>query len=176
MAKTRVTDSERGDVAFTQRYAKAIPASQFITVPRGNCIWRGGGPARGWPAYSALCPTGNPTQVARDPICISKNFRNLDATHGWVPGDAMEPLSRALSVPHPGRKCQPAPSPHWSELQSVGPTGKTGTRGTRAPSMETGGKVGAQRPWGVHPEGFGPGRHSCVDSRSGLSGSFEVVP
>ena len=55
-------------------------------------------PNRGWPANALRYPTGDPAIVARDQICISKNYRNLDADHGWVTGNPMEPLTRALTL------------------------------------------------------------------------------
>ena len=46
-------------------------------------------------------PNGNTAQsgrIAHDPVSVSKNFRNLDAQHGWVPGRAMDPLTTSLKA------------------------------------------------------------------------------
>ena len=40
----------------------------------------------------------NPAGAIRDPVFISKNFRNLAADHGWVPGAVMDPLTAALKA------------------------------------------------------------------------------
>ena len=54
------------------------------------------GPNQGWPAYAPMYPMGDPTIGVRDKIFVSKNFWNLDADHGWVTGNPVEPLTRAL--------------------------------------------------------------------------------
>ena len=41
---------------------------------------------------------GDPANVARDPIFVSKNYREIDADHGWVTGDPMEPPAKALTL------------------------------------------------------------------------------
>ena len=97
MARTGATDSGRGDLDFTQRHAVGVPASRLVTVSREQLRLAGKDPARGWPAYSAMYPIGNPAQVPHEPIFISKSYRNLEGNHGWATGDPMEPLSTAPS-------------------------------------------------------------------------------
>ena len=75
-----------------------IPASQLIPGPLVQLHLAGEDPARGLQAYRVLYPTGNPAQVIRDAVFVSKNFRNLDTKRGWVTGDAMEPSTTALTV------------------------------------------------------------------------------
>ena len=50
-----------------------------------------------------LYPEGNPTGVAHDPAFVIKSFQNLEAKHGWVPGEAMGPLAADLKAPKAGK-------------------------------------------------------------------------
>ena len=55
-------------------------------------------PSRGRPAYSTLPPKGQPSDIMRDPVFMSANFRSLEPAHGWVHGAAFEPLRDALKA------------------------------------------------------------------------------
>ena len=70
----------------------------MITVSPEQLKRAGEGPARGRPAFSALYPGGNPTEVAHCPVSVSKNFLNLGASGGCVLGEAMDPLASALKA------------------------------------------------------------------------------
>ena len=93
----------KGDLAFTQRYAMSPPASQLITVSPVQLKRAGDEPTRGWQTYPALYPDSNPAEVAHDPVCVSKNFRNIGVSHGCEPGDSMGPLNTALEAAKAGR-------------------------------------------------------------------------
>ena len=68
------------------------------TVSADQLHLAGQGPARGWPAYAVMYPTGDPAQLIRDSIFASANYRNLDPNRGCCAGEPMGPLSRALAV------------------------------------------------------------------------------
>ena len=82
VAKTEGAASAQEDLACAQRRAMGIPASQLITASKEKLNRAGEEPTRECRADSALYPTGNPTQVAHDPVWLSKNSRNLDVQHG----------------------------------------------------------------------------------------------
>ena len=76
-----------------------MPEAQVVvTVPQEQLRRTGQEPDRGWPAYGAPYPMGDPKLVPRDPIFISEKYRDLVANHGWVAGARMDPLTRALSL------------------------------------------------------------------------------
>ena len=41
---------------------------------------------------------GDPTDIARDPIFVAGNYRNLPPKHGWANGADLEPLAMALHL------------------------------------------------------------------------------
>ena len=88
---------------FSRRRAMGIPASQLITVSQEQLRRAGEEPTRAWQVYSVLYPNGNPAGIAHDPAFASKNFRNLDGSHGWVLGEAMGPVTTSLKVARVGR-------------------------------------------------------------------------
>ena len=52
-------------------------------------------PNHGWPGYDIMYPMGGPFHFVREPIFVSKNYRNLGAKHGWVTGVPLGPLATA---------------------------------------------------------------------------------
>ena len=88
----------QGDLDFSQCYTHAPPPSNLITVAREQLTRAGEEPTRGWPAYSAPYPEGNPAEEIRDPVFGPKNFLILEASHGRVLGDAIDPLASALGA------------------------------------------------------------------------------
>ena len=70
------------DKEFSSRRATYHPASYFVRVATEQVLLAGREPARGWPSYSALCPSGNPTDVIHDPVFNTKNFWNKPAHEG----------------------------------------------------------------------------------------------
>ena len=84
--------------AFAQRYAMSPPASQLIADSREQLKRAGDEPTRGWQTFSAFYPDGHHAEVAHDPVIVSKNFRNVEVDRGWVPNEALDPLTTALQA------------------------------------------------------------------------------
>ena len=92
-------ESDLEDLAFRMRYTAGPPdAKTVVSVAPGRLHRADQGPNRGWPAYELMFPMGDPASAVRGPIFASKNYRNLDAKHGWVTGDPMGPSSMALTL------------------------------------------------------------------------------
>ena len=92
-------EGERGDFSFTRRHTIGLPDAQFVvTVSKDQLPRADQDRARGWPPCAAPYSMGDQTIVVRDPVSASGNYRPLDAKHGWVTGEPMEPLIRALAV------------------------------------------------------------------------------
>ena len=86
----------KGGVGVLQSSCSAPPpASQLIAVTTEQLRSAEKEPARGRPAYSAMCPDGNPTEVIRDPVFNPNNFWNVAANDGWATGITMGPLTTA---------------------------------------------------------------------------------
>ena len=99
-----VAKSGMEDLASTQRRTIGMPEAQFgVTVSQAQLRRAGQDPICGWPACAVAYPVGDPALLARDTIFASGNYRVLDADQGWVTGDLMEPLTRALTVAGAGR-------------------------------------------------------------------------
>ena len=64
-------------------------AGMVATVTPEQLHRAGQEPNRGWPAYEEMCPTGDPKNVVREPMFVSKNYRYLEAKQSWVTGDPM---------------------------------------------------------------------------------------
>ena len=69
------------DSLFTRRRAQGIPPSQFSSVTLEQLHRFGQDPTRSCPACSTLYPMSHPTEVAQNPACASKNFRNSYVDH-----------------------------------------------------------------------------------------------
>ena len=65
--------------------------------PRNNYIARVRGPTAVGRTMEVMYQISDPTIVIREPIFVSKNWRNLNADHGWVTGNPMGPLTNAPS-------------------------------------------------------------------------------
>ena len=63
---------EKGDLDFSRRYTLTPPSSYVITVTTEQLKRAGEEPNRGWPAYSALYPEGNPAEVTHDPVFVRR--------------------------------------------------------------------------------------------------------
>ena len=87
-----------GDQDFADRHAATTP-TYLTTASDEQAKLAGREPNRGRPAFSVLCPEGNPTEVNHDPVC-NQNFRKQDANDGWVQGTAVDPLAAALNAAH----------------------------------------------------------------------------
>ena len=94
-----VAASEMEDSVSTQRHTIGMPGGHaVVTVSQGHLHLAGREPNRGLPAYAVVCPMSDTARFARDPIFIAESYQYLDADHGLVTGDPMEPLTRALTV------------------------------------------------------------------------------
>ena len=45
-----------------------------------------------------MYPLGNPTDVIREPIFVSENYRNIGSKHSYATGAPLEPLTSALTL------------------------------------------------------------------------------
>ena len=93
----------KDDLAFTQRRAMGPSPSQLITVSKEQSKRAAYESTCGWQTYSAPFPDGNPTEVAHGPAFVPKSFRNLEGSHGWVLGKAMDSHTAALEAAKAGR-------------------------------------------------------------------------
>ena len=81
-------ESERDDLSFTHRHTAGLSDAQVAaTVSSEQSLRAGREPTRGWPANCTLHPMGGPTQVARDPIFVTGNYKDVDPRRGRVTGD-----------------------------------------------------------------------------------------
>ena len=88
----------QGDLDFSQRCTLTPPPSYLITLSTEQLERAGEEPTGGWPAYSALYPERNPAEAIRDPVFVSTNFLISEVLHGWVLGEATDPLASALKA------------------------------------------------------------------------------
>ena len=87
------------DKAFPQRQKIGLPEAEVTVTEFQEQLHRARQePNRGWPAHVLMYPLGDPADVDRDPIFISKNYWDLDPDYCWVTGAPMEPLTRALAL------------------------------------------------------------------------------
>ena len=93
------TEGEGGDLSVTHRHTAGLTDAQVaVALSNEQLLLAGREPARCWPACSTLYLMGDPALAARDPIFAVGNYRDLGPGRGWVTGDPMDPLSRALEV------------------------------------------------------------------------------
>ena len=59
---------------------------------------RGGNPREDGNRTRRSTRTETPTEVARDPVFVSKDSHNLGVRHSWVPFEAMDPRTAALQA------------------------------------------------------------------------------
>ena len=84
---------------FNDRHAAGLPdAAVAVTVTWDQLKRASDEPNCGQPAYEITYPMGNPEDVVRGTIFVTKNYQNLLPMHGWVAGDAAEPLTTALNL------------------------------------------------------------------------------
>ena len=94
-----VTESDLEDHAFTMRREIGLTDAKIVVTATKEQLHRAGQePNRGWPAYKFMNPAGDPANVAREPIFVSKNYRNLGATRGRVRGDPMEHPTLTMGI------------------------------------------------------------------------------
>ena len=77
------TDGEMQDRAFSARQTIVLPGADLVVTVAGDQRRRAGQePNRGWPAYEITYPMGNPTDVIREPILATKNYRRIGPKRG----------------------------------------------------------------------------------------------
>ena len=82
-ARVDPASAPKDDQVFAICYAMTTP-TYLITVSRAQVQLAGKEPNHSRPAYSALYPEGNPTEVIHDPAFNQKNFWGNGANDGWV--------------------------------------------------------------------------------------------
>ena len=69
------TEGDEEDKAITERHTAGLPdADVVVTTTRGQLNRAGKEPKGGWPAYEFMYPMGDPLDVARSPIFVTKKI------------------------------------------------------------------------------------------------------
>ena len=93
------TDGAMEDQAFSAQHTIGLQGAELVVTVAGVHRRRAGQePNRGWPAYEITFLMGNPTDVIREPVLVSKNYRRIGPKHGRATGAPLEPLATALNL------------------------------------------------------------------------------